>query len=353
MSKSTEPNTPPSQPFLAQSPELLAQIFEFAPDAKLLVDAGGLILKANALAGTMFGYNRDELVGQHIEILIPQRFIKRHVDYRQGYMTTPRTRPMGAGVELFARRKDGSEIPVDIMLSPLETEQGMLALAVVRDVTERKRAEAETRAAREMYLKELHHRVKNNLQVISSLLFLQSTYTADPATLEILKESQNRVKSIALIHEKLYRSSELTKIDFAEYVRDLVTDLFRTYGVNQGAVVVRMQIEHMSLEIDTAIPCGLIINELVSNVLKHAFPEGRTGHVVIDLSPIGSKEFTLTIQDDGVGLPKGYDWRTSTSLGLKLVIDLTRQLDGRLEVDVTNGTIFRITFKELHYKERN
>jgi len=345
--------TVPHGAVFTQSAALLAQIFEFAPDAKVLVDGGGRILKANALAGTMFGYGRDELIGQHIEILIPQRFLSRHVAYRQGYMATPRTRPMGAGVELFARRKDGTEFPVDIMLSPLETDEGMLALAVVRDVTDRKRAEAETRAAREMYLKELHHRVKNNLQVISSLLFLQSTYTKDPSTLEILKDSQNRVKSIALIHEKLYRSSELTKIDFAEYVRDLVTDLFRTYGVDQGAVVVRMQIEHMTLEIDTAIPCGLIINELVSNVLKHAFPGGRTGHVVIDLAPVGPKEFTLTIQDDGVGLPKDYDWRTSTSLGLKLVTDLTRQLDGRLEVDVTNGTQFRITFREVLYKERN
>lgn len=350
--KTAEANgTPQSSP--TESPELLAQIFELAPDAKLLVNSEGRIIKANALAETMFGHARQDLVGQHIEVLIPKRFTSRHVEYRNGYLETPRTRPMGAGVELFAQRKDGSEFPVDIMLSPVGTEAGVLALAVVRDVTERKRAENEARQAREMYLKELHHRVKNNLQVISSLLFLQSTYTVDPATLEILKESQSRVKSIALIHEKLYRSPELTKIDFAEYVRDLVTDLFRTYGVNQGAVAVRMQVESMSLEIDTAIPCGLIINELVSNVLKHAFPAGRTGHVAIELSPVAPKEYVLTIHDDGVGLPKGYDWRTSTSLGLKLVVDLTRQLDGKLDVGVENGTTFRVKFKEVQYRERN
>lgn len=341
---------PPSP---TESPELLAQIFELAPDAKLLVDGTGRIIKANAIAEKMFGHDRQHLVGQHIELLIPKRFVARHVEYRNGYLATPRTRPMGAGVELFAQRKDGSEFPVDIMLSPVGTEAGVLALAVVRDVTERKKTENEAKQAREMYLKELHHRVKNNLQVISSLLFLQSTYTADPATLEILKESQNRVKSIALIHEKLYRSPELTKIDFAEYVQDLVSDLFRTYGVNQGAVVFQMHVENMSLEIDTAIPCGLIINELVSNVLKHAFPAGRTGKVSIDLSHVGGKEYRLTIQDDGVGLPPGYDWRTSTSLGLKLVIDLTRQLDGKLEVGTEQGTTFRVTFKEVQYRERN
>ena len=336
-----------------ESPELLAQIFELAPDAKLLVDTGGRIIKANALAEQMFGHDRRDLVGQHIELLIPKRFVTRHVEYRNGYLGSPRTRPMGAGVELFAQRKDGSEFPVDIMLSPVNTGAGTLALAVIRDVTERKNAESEAQRAREMYLKELHHRVKNNLQVISSLLFLQSTYTVDPATLEILKESQNRVKSIALIHEKLYRSPDLTKIDFAEYVRDLVSDLFRTYGVNQGAVVFQMHVENMSLEIDTAIPCGLIINELVSNVLKHAFPAGRTGQVSMDLSRVGEREYMLTIQDDGVGFPKGYDWRTSTSLGLKLVIDLTRQLDGKLEVETEKGTTFRITFKEVQYRERN
>jgi two-component sensor histidine kinase len=204
-----------------------------------------------------------------------------------------------------------------------------------------------------MYFKELHHRLKNNLQVISSLLFLQSTYTSDPKTLAILNESQSRVKAIALIHEKLYRSPELTKIDFAEYIRDLVADLFRTYSVSQEATAVRMKIENISLEIDTAIPCGLIINELVSNVLKHAFPAGQRGQVVIDLSPVGNREFTLIVQDDGVGLPKDYDWRTSTSLGLKLVSDLTWQLDGKLEIEVNRGTTFRITFKELQYKERS
>lgn len=338
---------------LPQRHAILDRAFESAPDANLLVDGAGRITMVNAQAEQLFGYARDELIGQPVEILIPQRFVGRHVSYRGGYMGAPRTRPMGGGVELFARRKDGGEIPVDIMLSPLKTDDATLALAVVRDISERKQVEEEARQAREMYLRELHHRIKNNLQVISSLLYLQSTHTVDPETLGILKESQSRVRSIALIHEKLYRSEELTRIDFPEYIRDLVSDLVRTYGVNSEAIAVRLSIESVTLGIDTAIPCGLIINELVSNVFKHAYPGDRTGEVRIDLCADGERRYVLRVADDGVGLPDGFVPGASTSLGLQLVNDLTRQLDGRLSVESGEGASFRIDFREVHYKERS
>jgi two-component sensor histidine kinase len=160
------------------------------------------------------------------------------------------------------------------------------------------------------------------------------------------------VRSIALIHEKLYRSPEITRIDFSEYVRDLVSDLFHTYGVREEVIAVSMKIEDVSLETDTAIPCGLIINELVSNVLKHAFPDQAKGRVTIELAAVGSKLFALQVRDDGVGLAPDYDWRTGSSLGLKLVEDLTRQLEGTMAVHVDGGTTFRITFREILYKDR-
>ena len=337
---------------LAEDPEILALSFEYAPDAKFLVDGDGRIVRTNAIAEQMFGYPRSELVGERVEVLIPGRFIGRHVAYRSGYMDAPRIRPMGAGVELYARRKDGSELPVDIMLSPLRTLQGTIALAVVRDVTERKRTEALAREARETYLRELHHRVKNNLQIVSSLLYLQSTYTSDPGVLAILKESDARVRSIALIHEKLYRSPDLTRIDFPEYVRDLVTDLFRAYGAVDSAISIRLDVSVPTLQIDTAVPCGLIINELLSNVLKHAFPGGRRGTVALEMSETGPGKFLLVVRDDGAGLPVDFDQKRMGSLGLELVMDLARQLDGDVQVDGHQGTAFTVRFREVLYKER-
>ncbi len=337
----------------AENPEIMYRIFEFAPDAILVVDGDGRIAKANAQAEKMFGYTRTELVGQLIEILVPRRLSGGHINHRSGYISAPRTRTMGAGLDLYGLRKDGTEFPVDIMLSPMTTSQGHLVLGVVRDVTERKRIEMAALETREMYLKEVHHRIKNNLQVISSLLFLQSTYTADQNVIKLLQESQGRVKSIALIHEKLYRTPELGKIELPEYIRDLVTDLQHTYGVGKDAVSIEVDVDNVSIEIDTAIPCGLIVNELVSNALKYAFPNGGHGRVLVHIQQIGPKKFALTVEDDGVGMPADFDVRKSRSLGLKLVSDLARQLDGRVETIGNHGTAFRIEFSELVYKERN
>lgn len=337
----------------ADSREVLYRIFEFAPDAIILVSGSGHIIKANAQAERMFGYRREELIGQLVEILIPQRLTARHVGYRSGYINAPHARPMGMGLELFGKRKDDTEFPVDIMLSPLEVEEHPLVLGVVRDATERKRIEEQAREAREMYIKEIHHRVKNNLQVISSLLFLQSTHATDPNILEILKESRSRVKSIALVHEKLYRTSEASRLDFAEYARDLVSELFRAYCVAQEGIHVTTVVKDVHLEVETATPCGLIINELVSNALKHAFVGKPSGELLVKLESHAPGEFVLTVSDDGIGFPAGFDWQASKSLGLRLVMDLTRQLDGTVEVEHDNGTTFRITFRELHYMERN
>lgn len=339
----------------AQSPEVLFRIFEYAPDAIILVDGGGRIVKVNAQTEAMFGYQRGELVGNSVELLIPERFARQHVVHRTGYLAAPRTRTMGAGIALFGKRKDGSEVPVDIMLSPLDVAEHPLVLGVVRDVTERKRFETQALEAREMHLKEVHHRVKNNLQVISSLLYLQSAHTSDSKVLELLTESRNRVNSIALIHEKLYRSEGLVRLDFGPYVGDLVASLFGAYGMNSDRLRARTHINGVMLEVDTAIPLGLIINELVSNALKHAFPSEGSGEVWVELESIGERQFRLVVGDNGVGLPEGFDWRASSSLGLRLVNDLTRQLEGKVvtKSGAGEGTAFHIEFRELQYKERN
>jgi two-component sensor histidine kinase len=199
----------------------------------------------------------------------------------------------------------------------------------------------------EILLKEIHHRVKNNLQVVSSLLFLQSTSTPQDSAIQgVLKESQGRIKSIALIHEKLYRSRGLEKLAFADYVRDLLSDLVRTYGAPPGVVSVQTDTEEISLGVDSAIPCGLIINELISNAFKHAFPGGRRGEVRVTIRKIPGGNYLLNVCDNGVGMANTHHGERSHSLGLKLVADLTKQINGTLTIDNRQGTDVQILFHE-------
>jgi two-component sensor histidine kinase/sensor domain CHASE-containing protein len=220
-----------------------------------------------------------------------------------------------------------------------------------QEVLERKRAEEKIKASlkeKEVLLKEIHHRVKNNLQVVSSMLKIQSGYSQDRKTVDMFRESQNRVRSIALIHEMLYHSKNLSKIDFSVYIQPITTHLMRTYGVDPSRIKLNINVEDVFLDLDSAIPCGLIINELFSNALKHAFPEGRAGEVKIDLFQDRNREFTLLISDNGVGLPRGMNFKDTDSLGLQLVDALVDQLDAAIAFEGIVGTTFRITF---HNKE--
>lgn len=223
-----------------------------------------------------------------------------------------------------------------------------------RSMAERQRAEERLKTSlqeKEVLLREIHHRVKNNLQVIASLLNLQSKNIKDPQALGMFVESRNRVKSMAIIHEKMYQSKDLARIDFADYVRNLAASLCRTYRVQHDAVALTVDVADVYLSVDTAIPCGLIINELVSNSLKHAFPEGRTGEIAINLRLAGTDRYVLTVQDNGVGCPKDLDLHNSTSLGLQIVTALTKQLEGDIELNREDGTTFQITFIEPKYRE--
>jgi PAS domain S-box-containing protein len=195
---------------------------------------------------------------------------------------------------------------------------------------------------KEVLLREIHHRVKNNMQIISSLLSLQSAYLNNKQLQDILKESQNRVKSMALIHEKLYQSEGLAKINFSEYIRNLTYDLFSSYATDTN-IKLNLEIPELSLDIDTAIPCGLIINEIVTNSLKYAFPDAIEGNISINLKTEDEK-IILSITDDGVGLSENFDLKKTKTLGLRLVKTLVRQIDGSLELHRNNGTEFDIKF---------
>ncbi|HEY9830947.1 MAG TPA: sensor histidine kinase, partial [Stenomitos sp.] len=191
---------------------------------------------------------------------------------------------------------------------------------------------------------EIHHRVKNNLQIVSSLLQMQFRRTQEKEAALVLQDSQNRIASIALIHEKLYRSDDLANIDFAQYIPALTMHLFDSYKVNLEAVVLHVKVENIFLEIETAIPCSLIINELVSNSLKYAFPVKGKGEIEIEFHCNNDQTMTLIVRDNGIGISEQFDIATTTSLGLTLVQGLVEQLEGTLELNRTQGTEFKITF---------
>jgi GAF domain-containing protein len=219
--------------------------------------------------------------------------------------------------------------------------------AMQQEVLVRQRAEEEIKLSlkeKEVLLKEIHHRVKNNLQIITSLLNLQSAQIKDAETLTMFRESQARVRSMALIHEKLYQSKDLARIDFDGYVRDLMVYLFRSYAANPDLIQTEIDTPNIYLSIDTAIPCGLIISELVTNSMKYAFPNGRRGKIYIGLHAHDDGNLTLEVSDNGIGFADGFDWRESDSLGLQLVSTLTSQLHGKIEVNGKGGASFRITF---------
>lgn len=219
---------------------------------------------------------------------------------------------------------------------------------VIDDVTERKQALEQITASlheKEVLLKEIHHRVKNNMQVITSLLSLQSKTIGDKQAFAVFQDSQNRVKSMALIHETLYQSEDLSRINFAEYLKKLVAHVSRSYRLRPDAVKINVKVDDVSLPIDTAVPCGLIINELASNSLKYAFPADASGEINITFGRADA-QFVLCVSDTGIGLPPGFDPELGKSLGMKLVRMLTSQLCGEIECRNGVGTTFEITFPE-------
>jgi two-component sensor histidine kinase len=226
-------------------------------------------------------------------------------------------------------------------------QQSSLYQRVQTELRERQQIETQLRASlkeKEVLLKEVHHRVKNNLQMVSSLLNLQANTIENPEVLKPFIESQQRVKTMALIHEKLYQSDNLAKIDFTEYVQALVGGMFQSYWSSKSTTHLHVEVAPVELAVDVAIPCGLIINELVSNALKYAFPNDRSGEIKILFSQSDIQQYRLTVADSGIGIPENLNFQQSPSLGLQLVCALARKLRGTIELDRTNGTAFSITF---------
>lgn len=329
---------------LRRSEELYRQVYSTSPMAFVIWGLQCQVLDWNRRAEELFGWSREEVIGRNFfDFMIPEAD-RPNVEMVVADLLGGKLPEKSINANLT---KGGQEITCEWYNAPLHDgegrPQGVISLGL--DVTERLRDEALIKASleeKEVLLREVHHRVKNNLQIVSTLLSLQGAQASDASERAVLRESQGRVRSMSLVHEKLYQTPNLARVDFGAYVNDLVDQLFRVYGVDRDRVKPVVSVSGMDFPMDSAIHCGLIVNELVTNSLKYAFPEGRRGEVRISCGQ--GEQWSLVVEDDGVGLPEGMDYRATETLGLMLVVTLVSQMRGEIRRDPGPGTRFTITF---------
>lgn len=326
-----------------QQLQLLGNAIESTAEMICITDLNNRFIYLNKAFREKYGYSESELLGREVEIIgslknLPEIHEIVFNDTKKGSWEG----------ELINTKKDGTEFPILLSTSQIKDGEGSVIgyIGVARDITELKNKYDTIRHSlneKEILLKEVYHRVKNNMQVISSLLNIESQSVTEPAAAELLRETQNRVRIMQLIHEKLYKSQDLSKIDFSHYIRDLTDQLRRAYPVSKK-VELKIKSEGINLGVDKAIPCGLIINELVSNAYKYAFNDSRKGEIYIELTSKKPGKYLLIVKDNGVGFPGDINIHETESLGMMLVTTLTDQLEGTLELDHSKGTKFTIRF---------
>jgi len=306
----------------------------------VVTDSDRRIRRVNSAALAELGFAEEELVGKPVEVLLAPE------DAGLADHFTRET--AGEGHERVLRTKDGGRVPVYCSVAPLRDASGRAQgfVCVALNLAQRKAAEEQLRASlaeKELLLREVHHRVKNNLQVISSLLSLQTQEAADPRVAELFQESQGRIRSMALIHEQLYRSGMLAQVDFAEYLEQLTTQLAGTFDAAGQSIRLKLSAEPIPLPLDLAIPCGMIVNELVSNAMKHAFPQGEGGEIEVRFRR-EQDQYVLLVCDDGIGVPPASGSEKPETLGMRVVEALVRQLGGAYQTERQQGTAFTVRF---------
>jgi PAS domain S-box-containing protein len=322
-------------------------VIETASDAILsLGGADGRVTAWNPAAQAMFGYSAAEAIGRVLhELLVPVRFRAAAAVGMAHFIRNGEGAVVGKTTEMLALRRDGTEFPVALSISAMLSDGAWQATGIARDITARTQAEHALQAnlaEKEVMMREIHHRVKNNLQMMSALLELQSGYMHDEQARNCAKENQLRIQSMALIHEQLYHNSNLSQIDFAVYLRSLVDNLRAQFSERSSEVKLQISTCACTLPVDCAIPMGLVLNELVTNVFKHAFPKSKSGELRINLQCDGENQMVLEVTDDGVGLPPELDLQHSQTFGLRLLkLMVEEQLHGQLAVESNHGTRVR------------
>jgi PAS domain S-box-containing protein len=323
---------------------LQAQMIDLLKDSLVTTGMDGVVTSWNRGAERLFGYTSFEATGRHISFVYPP---EEHDNLQE---TINLLKEKGRHeAEVRMRRKSGEPFYAILSLSMIYDEKGDAAgmLGYSIDVTQRKRMEEELRNAleqKDLLMREVYHRTKNNMNIIQSLLRLQSGHVKDREVLNSLSETAYRVRAMSMIHERLYRAGDLSRINIREYLQSLATELFNGVGSEADRIALRIDVPEIMMDVDQVIPAGLIVNELLTNSLKYAFPDGRSGEVLVELKDRDRETFELAVSDNGIGLPGGLDIPSLRTFGLQLVSSLSAQIDGRLDVSGGNGATFRITF---------
>ncbi len=347
---------------LIRSENKFRRLAENSPDLIARLDRQTRHLYANPAYLEIYDISQEDLIGKtNNELGMDPEKVKFWDRHYENIFATGKPETM----EFHHTSPQGKECYFNTRIVPEFVDGEVTSvLAISRDITERKMTEEAMEKMDKIRIKEIHHRIKNNLQVISSLLSLEAERFSDAKMLEAFRESQGRVTSMALIHEELYKGDEIENLDFAAYLRKLTSNLFGSYSLRKDNVSVRLDLEHVYLDMDIAIPLGIIVNELVSNALKHAFPAGRKGEIHITLCKTGAfadiydthypnphymeksgSHYMLTVSDNGKGIPEGIEFQNADSLGLQLVNILVEQIDGCIELKKNSGTEFTIWFR--------
>ena len=330
---------------LKESEILYSTLIKTDPDAIITTDLNGKISYTSKQTLEMYGYeNKDELIGISIFDLVADAYKEKAKED----MEKTKNENVLRNLEYNFVKKNGDQFIGEWNAAVIKNPENKPTAFMItaRDITHHKNIEVQMQASiqeKNVLLKEIHHRVKNNLQIISSLLNLQSRYIEDEKAYEVFKESQNRVKSMAMVHEKLYQTGNFAELSVAEYLEGLIENIYSSYGVNIDRIKMEINAENIFLDINTSIPCFLLINEVITNCIKHAFPDGRSGTIIIDFKKLNDKHI-IRIQDDGIGLPDDFNINQTNTLGMQLITSLTSQLDGELEVTSNNGAEFKVTF---------